>query len=139
MAQHVRDLMTSRLVTVEPQTSVTAAAQKMRDEDIGIVLVCEGDELRGVVSDRDLVIRSLAEGGDQDKRTVESACSADLFTVTPDEEVDTAVQMMREHAVRRIPVIDQGHPVGIISIGDLAIERDPRSALGGISAAEPNE
>lgn len=139
MAQHVRDLMTSRLVTVEPQTSVTAAAQKMRDEDIGIVLVCEGDELRGVVSDRDLVIRSLAEGGDQDKRTVSSACSADLFTVTPDEDVDTAVQIMREHAVRRIPVVDQGHPVGIISIGDLAIERDPGSALGGISSAEPNE
>ncbi|MEU0597172.1 CBS domain-containing protein [Streptomyces sp. NPDC006393] len=139
MAQHVRDIMTSRLVTVEPQTSVTAAAQKMRDEDIGIVLVCEGDELRGVVSDRDLVIRSLAEGGDQEKRTVASACSADLFTLTPDEDLDTAVQMMREHAVHRIPVVDQGHPVGIVSIGDLAIERDPRSALGGISSAEPNE
>ncbi|MER6977915.1 CBS domain-containing protein [Streptomyces carpinensis] len=139
MAQHVRDIMTSRLVTVEPQTSVTATAQKMRDEDIGIVLVTEGDELRGVVSDRDLVVRSLAEGGDQEQRTVASACSADLFTLTPDDDLDHAVQLMREHAVRRIPVVDHGHPVGIVSIGDLAIERDPGSALGGISSAEPNE
>ncbi|MBC2864383.1 CBS domain-containing protein [Streptomyces mexicanus] len=139
MAQHVRDIMTSQLVTVEPQTSVTAVAQKMRDEDIGVVLVTEGDELRGLVSDRDLVVRALAEGGDPDERTVASACSGDLFTVTPDEEVDQAVRLMREHAVRRVPVIDHGHPVGIVSIGDIAIERDPESALGDISAAKPNE
>ncbi|MFF8595551.1 CBS domain-containing protein [Streptomyces sp. NPDC015220] len=139
MAQHVRDIMTSRLVTVEPQTSVTAVAQRMRDEDIGIVLVTEGDELRGLVSDRDLVIRSLAEGGDQEQRTVASACSGDIFTVTPDEDVDQAVRLMREHSVRRIPVIDHGHPVGIVSLGDLAVERDPGSALGDISSAEPNQ
>jgi CBS domain-containing protein len=139
MAQHVRDIMTSRLVTVEPQTPVTAVAQKLRDEDIGIVLVTEGDELRGVVSDRDLVIRALAEGGDPQQRTVASACSEDLFTVTPDEDLDHAVQLMREHSVRRLPVVDHGHPVGILSLGDLAIERDPRSALGDISAAEPNQ
>ncbi|MEW2292407.1 CBS domain-containing protein [Streptomyces sp. NPDC006743] len=139
MAQHVRDIMTSRLVTVEPQASVTAVAQKMRDEDIGIVLVTEGDELRGLVSDRDLVVRSLAEGGDQEQRTVASACSGDLFTVGPDEEVDHAVELMREHSVRRVPVVDHGHPVGIVSIGDLAIERDPGSALGDISAARPND
>ncbi|MEU5088675.1 CBS domain-containing protein [Streptomyces sp. NPDC021356] len=139
MAQHVRDIMTSRLVTVEPQTSVTAVAQKMRDEDIGIVLVTEGEELRGLVSDRDLVVRSLADGGDQEQRTVASACSGDLFTVGPDEELDHAVELMREHSVRRVPVVDHGHPVGIVSIGDLAIERDPGSALGDISAARPNE
>ncbi|MFB7593296.1 CBS domain-containing protein [Streptomyces sp. NPDC056160] len=139
MVQHVRDIMTSRLVTVEPQTSVTAVAQKMRDEDIGIVLVTEGEELRGLVSDRDLVVRSLADGGDQEQRTVGSACSGDLFTVGPDEELDHAVELMREHSVRRVPVVDHGHPVGIVSIGDLAIERDPGSALGDISAAPPNE
>jgi CBS domain-containing protein len=139
MAQHVRDIMTSRLVTVEPQTSVTAVAQRMRDEDIGIVLVTEGDELRGLVSDRDLVIRALAEGGDQEQRTVASACSEDLYTLTPDDDLDRAVQLMREHSVRRVPVVDHGHPVGIVSLGDLAIERDPGSALGDISAAEPNQ
>ncbi|MFQ6142592.1 CBS domain-containing protein [Streptomyces seoulensis] len=139
MAQHVRDIMTSHLVTVEPQTSVTAVAQKMRDEDIGIVLVTEGDELRGLVSDRDLVVRSLVEGGDQEQRTVASACSDDIVTITPDDDVDQAVRLMREHSVRRMPVVDHGHAVGIVSIGDLAIERDPDSALGDISAAKSNQ
>ncbi|GGX72548.1 CBS domain-containing protein [Streptomyces anandii] len=139
MAQHVRDIMTSHLVTVEPQTSVTTVAQKMRDEDIGVVLVTEGEELRGLVSDRDLVVRALAEGGDPEQRTVASACSGDLFTVTPDEDLDQAVRLMREHSVRRVPVVDHGHAVGIVSLGDLAIERDPGSALGDISAAKSNQ
>jgi CBS domain-containing protein len=139
MAQHVRDIMTSRLVTVGPQTSVTAVAKKMRDEDIGVVLVTEGDELRGLVSDRDLVVRALAEGGDPGQMTVVSACSDDLVTVTVDEDLDRAVEIMREHSVRRLPVVDAGHPVGIVSIGDMAIERDAGSVLGDISAARPNQ
>ncbi|MFJ4584189.1 CBS domain-containing protein [Streptomyces echinatus] len=139
MAQHVRDIMTSQLVSVEPQASVTSVAQKMRDEDIGIVLVTEGDDLRGLVSDRDLVVRALAEGGDPQETTVASACSDDLVTITPDEDVDRAVELMREHSIRRLPVVEEGHAVGIISLGDLAIERDARSALGDISAARPNQ
>ncbi|MEU0007999.1 CBS domain-containing protein [Streptomyces sp. NPDC006314] len=139
MAQHVRDIMTSQLVTVEPQASVTAVAQKMRDEDIGVVLVVEDDELRGLVSDRDLVVRALAEGGDPEQRTVASACSGDVVTVTPDEDLDHAVELMREHSIRRLPVVEQGHPVGIVSLGDMAIERDAESALGDISAAKSNQ
>ncbi|MET9504356.1 CBS domain-containing protein [Streptomyces sp. NPDC006622] len=139
MSQHVRDIMTSRLVTVEPQTSVTAVAQKMRDENVGAVLVTEGDRLRGLVSDRDLVVRALAEGGDPEQKAVSSACSDDLVTVTPDEDLDRAVELMREHSVRRLPVVEDGHPVGIVSLGDMAIERDAESALGDISAAKSNQ
>jgi len=140
MARHVRDIMTSQLVTVEPQTSVTAVAQKMRDENVGAVLVTMGDELRGLVSDRDLVVRALAEGGDLQQKTVASACSDDLVTVSPDEDLDRAVELMRENSVRRLPVVDEGrHPVGIVSLGDMAIERDPESALGDISAAKSNQ
>ncbi|WP_433446891.1 CBS domain-containing protein [Streptomyces sp. CA-142005] len=138
MAQHVRDIMTSQLVTVEPQTSVTTVAQRMRDENIGAVLVTEGDELRGLVSDRDLVVRALAEGGDPEQKTVASACSDDLVIVTPDEDLDHAVELMREHSIRRLPVVEEGHPVGIISLGDMAMERGAESALGDISAAKPN-
>lgn len=138
MTQHVSDIMTSRLVTVEPRASVTAVARRMRDEDIGVVLVIEGEELRGLVSDRDLVVRALAEGGDPEQRTVASACSDDLVTVTPDEDLDHAVELMREHSVRRLPVVEGGHPVGIVSLGDMAIERDAESALGDISAARSN-
>ncbi|NEB08545.1 CBS domain-containing protein [Streptomyces coelicoflavus] len=138
MTQYVRDVMTGDPVTVEPLTSVTEVARLMRDRDLGAVLVTEGDRLRGLVTDRDLVVRSLAEGGDPEQTTVAGACSDDVVTVRPDEELGHAVELMREHAVRRVPVVDDGHPVGIVSLGDLAMERDPESALGDISVARPN-
>ncbi|MFD7131175.1 CBS domain-containing protein [Streptomyces sp. NPDC059894] len=139
MTQHVRDIMTAEPVTVEPQASVSSVARIMRDENIGVVLVTDDDELRGLVSDRDLVVRALAEGGDLEQMTVVTACSEDLVTVSPDEDLDHAVELMREHAVRRVPVVEDGRPVGIVSLGDLAMERDPDSALGDISVARPNQ
>ncbi|CAM5639119.1 CBS domain-containing protein OS=Streptomyces tendae OX=1932 GN=F3L20_16795 PE=4 SV=1 [Streptomyces tendae] len=138
MTQYVRDVMTGDPVTVEPLTSVTAVARIMRDRDLGAVLVTEGDRLRGLVTDRDLVVRSVAEGGDPEQFTVAGACSDDVVTVRSDEELEHAVRLMREHAVRRLPVVDDGRPVGIVSLGDLAMERDPDSALGDISVARPN-
>ncbi|MEU1597902.1 CBS domain-containing protein [Streptomyces sp. NPDC005708] len=139
MTQHVRDIMTTAPVTVEPQASVANVARLMRDQNIGAVLVTEKDHLRGLVSDRDLVVRALAQGVDPEQTTVANACSDDLVTIGPDDELDRAVGMMREHSVRRIPVVEGDHPVGIVSLGDMAIERDPRSVLGDISAARPNE
>ncbi|WP_037671226.1 CBS domain-containing protein [Streptomyces griseus] len=139
MAQLVRDIMTSRPVTVEPQTSVTDVARLMSEQNIGAVLVTDDDRLRGLVSDRDLVVRALAEHRDPDETTVAGVCSDDLVVVRPDEELDHAVQLMREHSVRRIPVVEEGHPIGIVSLGDMAMERDPGSALGDISAAESNK
>ncbi|MFD8155243.1 CBS domain-containing protein [Streptomyces sp. NPDC059720] len=138
MAQHVRDIMTGDPVTVEPQTSVAEVARIMRDEDLGVVLVTDGDDLKGLVTDRDLVVRSICQGGDPERTTVAGACSDDLVTVTADDDLGHAVELMREHSVRRVPVVDQGHPVGIVSLGDLAMERDPESALGDISAARPH-
>ncbi|MFF3346328.1 CBS domain-containing protein [Streptomyces sp. NPDC002779] len=138
MTQHVRDIMTAAPATVEPQASVASVARLMRDEDLGAVLVVDDDRLRGLVTDRDLVVRSVCEGGDPEQTTVAGACSDDLVTVGPDEDLDIAVGLMREHAVRRIPVVDDGRPVGIVSLGDLAMERDPESALGDISVARPN-
>ncbi|GAA2259705.1 oxidoreductase [Streptomyces ruber] len=140
MTQYVRDIMTGHPVTVEPLTSVRAVARLMRDQDLGAVLVTEGDRLRGLVSDRDLVVRALAEDGDPDDTTVAGACSEDLVTVGPDDTLDDAVRLMREHSVRRLPVVEDGrHPVGIVSLGDMAMERDERSALADISAARPNQ
>jgi CBS domain-containing protein len=139
MTQLVRDIMTGAPVTVEPQTSVAAVARTMRDENLGAVLVTDGDRLRGLVTDRDLVVRSVAEGGDPESTTVADACSdIELVTVSPDDDLDHVVELMRQHAVRRVPVVEDGHPVGIVSLGDLAMERDPESALGDISVAKPN-
>jgi CBS domain-containing protein len=140
MTQHVSDVMTTTPVTVEPHTSVAVVARMMRDDDIGAVLVTEGDRLRGLVSDRDLVVRAVADGGDPNRTTVADACSEDLVTVGPDDDVRRAVELMREHSVRRMPVVDEGqHAVGIVSLGDLAIVRDPESALGDISSTKPNK
>jgi CBS domain-containing protein len=138
MTQHVREIMTAAPVAVGAHTSVSEVAHRMRDENIGAVLVAEGDELRGLVTDRDLVIRVLAEDKSPADTTVQSVCGSDLVTVTPDDEVDRAIHLMREHAVRRIPVVEGKKPVGIVALGDLAMERDPDSALGDISVARPD-
>lgn len=138
MAQHVRDIMTGAPATVGPQTSVAGVARIMRDRDLGSVLVTDGDRLRGLVTDRDLVVRSVSRGDDPEDTTVAGACSDDPVTVAPDDDLDHAVRLMREHAVRRVPVVEDGRPVGVVSLGDTAMERDPESALGDISAARPN-
>ncbi|MGW4758373.1 CBS domain-containing protein [Streptomyces chartreusis] len=139
MAQHVRDVMTTDLVTVEPQAPVTSVAEMMRDEDVGAVLVTEGEQLRGLVTDRDLVVRSVAAGHDPGSTTVVDACSDEMITVGAGDDLEHAVDVMREHSVRRVPVVDQKqHAVGVVSLGDLAMKRDPHSALGDISAAGPN-
>jgi CBS domain-containing protein len=138
MAQQVREIMTSAPVTVGVLTAVSEVAHRMREENIGAVLVAEGDQLRGLVTDRDLVVRVLAEGKDPGETTVRDVCSPDLVTVTPDDEVDRAIGLMREHSLRRLPVVEGNTAVGIVSLGDLAIERDPDSALGDVSAASPN-
>ncbi|MDO0929269.1 CBS domain-containing protein [Streptomyces sp. TG1A-8] len=137
MAPEVRDIMTRNPVAVAPQTPVPEVAARMRDEDIGAVLVCSGGRLRGLVTDRDLAVRILADGGDVSARTVAEACSSELITVAPDDDVDRAVQLMRAKALRRLPVVDDGEVVGIVALGDLVLESDPDSTLGRISAAGP--
>ncbi|MEV0219677.1 CBS domain-containing protein [Streptomyces sp. NPDC050704] len=138
MAQQVREIMTSAPVSVGALTAVSEVAHRMRDEDIGAVLVTEGDRLRGLVTDRDLVIRVLAEEKDPGDTTVQEACSPEIVTVGPGDEVGRAVQLMREHALRRLPVVEGDRAVGMVALADLAMERDPSSALGDISAAAPN-
>jgi CBS domain-containing protein len=90
------------------------------------------------LTDRDVVVRAVAEGRDPKSIKVGEIVSEDVATVTPDEPVDKVVSLMREKAIRRVPVVDGGRPVGIVSLGDLAVERDSKSALADISAAEPN-
>jgi CBS domain-containing protein len=115
------------------------AALVMRREDIGDVLVCEeGDRLLGIVTDRDIVVRALAEGRDPAETRVAEVCSRDLVTIEPGDSVGGAVRLMREKAIRRIPVTEDGRVVGVLTIGDIAVERDSRTALADISAAPPN-
>ncbi|MFE2579782.1 CBS domain-containing protein, partial [Streptomyces sp. NPDC059378] len=136
--QCVRDIMTSTPVSVETGALVTDVARLMRDEDIGVVLVTREDHLLGLVSDRDLVVRGLAEGSDPQQMIVADLCTEEPITVTPDDDLERAVALMRQHAIRRLPVVEGEAPVGVISIGDLAMEIDRQSALGDISSASPS-
>jgi CBS domain-containing protein len=134
----IADLMTDKPRTLPASATVVQAAQCMRDENIGAIVVMDGLQLCGIVTDRDIVVRSVAEGSSIAERTLDSVCSPSVLTLAPEDDADRAVMMMREKAVRRVPVVSGGEVVGIISLGDLAVERDPRSALGMISAAPPN-
>jgi CBS domain-containing protein len=138
MARYLREIMTQNPVTVQSTDSVVAAARSMRDGNIGDVVVVERGEIQGILTDRDIVVRALAEGRDPARTTVGEICSRELTTLSPSDAIGDAVTMMREKAIRRLPVVDGGRPVGIVSLGDLAVERDPESALGEISAAPPN-
>ncbi len=139
MAHQVRELMTADPVTVTERTPLPEVARLMKERNIGDVIVTEEDRVRGLVTDRDLVVRAMAEERDPAATTVRDVCSTDLVTISPQDEIEEAVRLMREHALRRLPVVEEGHLVGALSIGDLALERDPGSALADISAAEPNK
>lgn len=139
MTQQIQDVMTKDIHTVRRDTMLREAVKLMRDRQIGDVLVTDQDgSLCGIVTDRDIVVRADAEGCDLDATPVDDICTHELTQVSPDAPVDDAIKLMRDHAIRRLPVVQGGKPVGIVSIGDLAQNRDPRSALADISAAPPN-
>jgi CBS domain-containing protein len=138
MADTVRDLVKGDPVTVDASGTVQDAAKLMADNDIGNVLVVENDEVQGIVTDRDIVVRVLAKGDGSDA-SVREAATTDLDTINPDTSIDDAIQKMEQGNVRRLPVVeDDGKPVGVITLGDLAQAKDKDSALADISAASPN-
>ncbi|MDQ4040903.1 MAG: CBS domain-containing protein [Actinomycetota bacterium] len=138
MTQTVNDVMTGDPRTVAPGDTIAEAARAMRESDAGDVLVVDQGRLSGIVTDRDIAIRAVADGRDPNETPVSEVCTTDVHTLTPDQSVDDAIRLMREHNVRRIPVVQDGRPAGVVSLGDLAIERDERSALAEISAAPPD-
>jgi CBS domain-containing protein len=138
MSRQIRDVMTAPPAYLSPDDTLVEAARAMRDEAIGDVLVVDAGRIAGVVTDRDIVVRAVAEGLAPDASTLAEVLTQDVVTVGPDEPVERAVSVMRERAVRRLPVCEGDQLVGVISLGDLAVEQDPESALADISASEPN-
>jgi len=110
----------------------------MRDSDIGNVIVVDNGHICGIVTDRDITIRGVAEERNIARLKLADICSRELATLSPQDSVEDAVRLMREKAIRRLPVVEGGKPVGVVSLGDLAVTQDHRSALGNISAAPPN-
>ncbi|MGW0498612.1 CBS domain-containing protein [Streptomyces sp. NPDC003007] len=138
MAEKVKDVMTAGVVGVRPDASLVEAAQLMRTQNIGDVVVADGQDVIGVLTDRDITVRAIAEGTDPMTVSAQVVCTRNPVTVTPEDRLATAVALMREHAVRRLPVVENGLPVGVVSLGDVAEVEDPASALADISRAEPD-
>jgi CBS domain-containing protein len=136
---NISEVMTSDVVSLPSTASVVEAALAMRGADIGFVVMTTEDQPRGVVTDRDIAIRVVAEGLDPSETTLGDIASGELVCLTPDHTTEDAARLMRQLAVRRLPVVDQrDRLVGVVSIGDLAVEKDPESALADISASSPN-
>lgn len=117
----VRDIMVTRVHTIAPEASLASAARKMRDENVGALLVMSGGKVIGVVTDRDLVVRALAEGARGDTTKVREAMSASVHGCLDEHSVEDAMQTMTRHQLRRLPVFDRRNQlVGIVSLSDLA-------------------
>jgi len=125
----ISDVMTPNPKTVGPTDSIQTAAQVMRDEDTGVVPVVEDGRVTGVVTDRDIVLRAVADGDFQAK--VEDVVSDDVITCTPEMSTSDAAELMSEHQIRRLPVVDADETlVGIVSLGDLAVKEGRDARMG---------
>ena len=138
MAQTLREIMAQDPVTFEASASVMDAAVAMRDQGIGDVIVTQNGRLHGIVTDRDIVTRCVSTGQNPSDMSLGEIASTDITTLSPSDDLQSAVSEMRDKAVRRVAIVDGDRPVGVVSLGDLAIELDSQSALSEISAAPPN-
>jgi CBS domain-containing protein len=138
MHQTIAEVMTPDPFTVMTTATLAEVAQIMRDADIGDVVVMSNGIVGGLITDRDIVVRAVAGGEDPVTTTVGQVASADVICAAPSDSIGDAVALMRQRAVRRLPVVDDGRLVGLVSLGDLAMELDESSALSEISAAPPN-
>ena len=121
MAKSVRDAMTENPRSIGASTSVVEAARLMRDEHIGSLPITDDEELVGMITDRDITTRVVAEAADPKMTSVGDVVSRDLISVEPDEELEEAVQLMASHQVRRLPVVENGRLVGIVAQADVAL------------------
>ncbi|WP_019137590.1 CBS domain-containing protein [Cellulomonas massiliensis] len=136
MPRTVADVMTADPVTLPLTATVREAAELMRERDIGDVVLVQDDGGCAIVTDRDLVVRVLAVGGSAHDPVGQVASTA--ATVEPSTPLEEAARLMAQDAVRRLPVVHDGRIVGVVSLGDLAVEVDPGSVLGDISSAPPS-
>jgi len=124
----VRDAMTASPKTCDPDTPVAEAARLMATEDIGSLPVVQGDRLVGIVTDRDVAVRVVAEGKDPTSLPVGGVASREVITVAPGERLEDALRLMAHHQIRRMPVVEDDHRlVGILAQADVALAADERT------------
>ena len=137
--REIRQVMTAAPDAVRMTDTLQEATRLMKAKDIGDVLV-EDDQglLAGIITDRDVAIRATAEGADPTRTTVEGVFTHDVTGLAPTDTVHDAVRLMRARNVRRLPVVERGKAIGIVSLGDISVETAPSSALADISTAPPD-
>ncbi len=117
----IQDVMTREMEIIDPDATVQEAAARMRHWDIGALPVCHGSHTFGIVTDRDLVIRAVAEGADPKAVLVRDVMSQELVACSPDSDITEAIRVMKEKRIRRLLVVDRHkRPVGIVSLSDIA-------------------
>jgi CBS domain-containing protein len=127
MGKGIREVMTSNPCTIDADKPVSYAAKMMRDEDVGLAPVVEGDRLVGTLTDRDIAIRVVAEGRDPDSTKTKDVASKDVVSVDPQQDLEEALRLMSEHQVRRLPVVEEdGRVVGVVAQADVARLADDR-------------
>ncbi|AUZ27077.1 CBS domain-containing protein [Bacillus subtilis] len=124
----IRDIMTKNVECCEPTASITELAKKMRDSNVGSIPICENGTLQGIVSDRDIVTRCLAEN--QMDAQASDIMSADIVSGHPDMSAEEAGQLMAEHQIRRLPILENGRIAGIVALGDLSVKKDTDQKAG---------
>lgn len=126
----VMEIMTTGISTADPDTTLEEIATLMRNEDVGSVPIIENDELIGIITDRDIVVRCIAEGRHPSEVCAEDILTDDPETVGPDLDVDEAAELMSRRQVRRLPVVDKGRLMGMISLGDIAVKQHDDNTSG---------
>ena len=128
---HVAEVMTRHVEVIDSNALLREAAGKMKTLDVGLIPVCDGDKLRGTLTDRDITVRGVAEGYDPSTTKVADIMSTDLAYCFEDDKIETALDLMEKRQIRRLPVLSrEKHLVGIISLGDLAVHTGQKARLG---------
>lgn len=132
----IREIMSTEIKKATPDNTLIDIAAMMRDEEIGALPVVQDGELRGIVTDRDIVVRAIAEGKDPSTTTVQEVLSEEVESVEPDGDIEEAADVMAAHQVRRLPVVEDGKLIGMVSLGDISVKHEEGTAahaLEGVS------
>ena len=133
----IRELMTTNVTTCTPESTLTQVAQLMKQENVGSIPVVQGDRLMGIITDRDIVVKCIADGSSCDQVKADAAMTTNPVTCAPDTDAHEAARLMAREQIRRLPVVDGGRLVGICALGDLAVVdihvNEAGEALSGIS------
>jgi CBS domain-containing protein len=130
MTNKLGDIMTKNVVSVSPNQSIEEAAQLMSQNNVGSLPVVENGQLKGIITDRDITLRSTAKGGNEKASVSDCMSSQNMVTGSPEMDTKEAVQMMSQHQIRRLPVVDQNNMVGMVSLGDLSTENETQNEAG---------